>query len=236
MLKNIKMITGDAIQGMSQPYLCVAEDDVRYYVKGLRSHRSSQINEWLCANMARAIGLPVAPFELLNVPDYLYEECPEIGLGRCFASEEIAHCTLFEIGDLCYIPIDLQRKIAAFDWLVKNGDRTEGNTNLLYQGCGKKLFVIDYNMAFDTTFSAEDFFEHHIFRQAFQEVFTDWVLMEEVTSLLAAALPKYREACDRLPEEWRWINAEQDILVKYDFDFVEETLGRIDSGKLWRIK
>ena len=76
MNKRLKIISiGDiASQGVSEPYLCGGEDGEDYFVKGLRSGRHSQINEWICANIAHAVGLPIASFCLLETEEELFEE------------------------------------------------------------------------------------------------------------------------------------------------------------------
>lgn len=236
---TIKAILDMAAQGLSEPYLCTTEDDIEYFVKGRRSSRGSQINEWLCGNIAQALGLPIAPFKLLTVPEYLYEELPptlkKIGQGVCFGSVSQKDVELLEISAISHIPDDLQVKIAAFDWLVKNGDRTKGNPNLLYRSSDKSLIVIDHNLAFDKELNSADFIANHIFAEVFKSLFTDCVLQAEISDYLLNALPAYKTACDNLPLEWQWINEEQDIPSEYDFSFAESTLERLYNGQLWRL-
>lgn len=235
----IKAILDKATQGLSEPYLCTTEDDVEYFVKGRRSSRDSQINEWLCGNIAQAIGLPIAPFRLLTVPDYLYEELPptlkRIGQGVCFGSLSQQNAELLEISAVPHIPDDLKVKIAAFDWLIKNGDRTKGNPNLLYRSSDKSLIVIDHNLAFDKELKGADFIQNHIFAEAFESIFTDCVIQAEISSCLLPALTAYKTACDNLPLDWHWINDERDIPGNYDFRFAEATLARLSNGQLWRL-
>ena len=236
---TIKAILDMATQGLSEPYLCTTEDDTEYFVKGRRSSRSSQINEWICGNIAQALGLPVAPFRLLTVPEYLYEELPttlkKIGQGVCFGSVSQKDAELLEISSIPHISDDLKVKIAAFDWLVKNGDRTKGNPNLLYRSSDKSLIVIDHNLAFDTELDGADFIANHIFSEAFESLFSDCVLQAEISSYLLEALPAYKTACDNLPIEWQWANEERDIPSNYDFRFAEATLARLPNGQLWRL-
>lgn len=237
----IKSITNEAIQGYSEPFLCTTEDNIEYYVKGLRSRRDSQINEWICGNIAQALNLLIAPFRLLTVPDYLYEELPArakgIGLGDCFGSQAEIDTALFEINDIHQVSLSLQTRIAAFDWLVKNGDRTKGNPNLLYRPHDKinSVIIIDHNLAFDKSFNSSIFLETHIFADAFKQIFTDCVLQAEISSYLMQALPAYRAACDNLPSKWEWMNEECDLPTNYDFQFAEATLARLTNGQLWRL-
>jgi hypothetical protein len=237
--KVIKTITDISEQGMSEPYRCIAEDDTEYYAKGLRSTRTSQINEWLCANMAAAIGLPIAQFSLLDVPEYLFEELSDqqkkIGLGYCFGSQTVHHVTLLEEANIKHIPIEIQQQIVAFDWLIKNGDRTRGNPNLLYQPTSKKIVVIDHNLAFDKELTGGEFLENHIFRDAMLSIISDYVLQSELIDCLIPALRAYQNACNNLPPEWRWLNNERDLKTEYNFQFSLDTLNRLNNGQLWRL-
>lgn len=237
--ETIKTITDSATQGYSEPYRCTSEEGSDYYVKGLRSSRKSQIKEWLCANIAVALDLPIAPFCILDVPEYLYEELSgdnkKIGMGACFGSKTILDVSLLEISDAKNIDIELQTKIVAFDWLIKNGDRTLANPNLLYQANHKKLIVIDHNLAFDEDLSANDFKENHIFKNAFQSIFTDCVVQAEMNDFLFPALQAYQSACDNLPSEWMWLNNEQDLPTNYNFNFAKSALERLTNGQLWRM-
>lgn len=234
---QIQTITGRSTQGVTEPFLCTASDGMEYFVKGIHATRASQINEWISGNIALSLGLPVAPFELLEVGEELYEELPRelqaIGLGACFGSQAQKGCTLLERTDIPNIDPELRLKIAAFDWLIRNEDRTIGNSNLLYRAGNKSLIVIDHNCAFDTAFNADNFLSNHIFASDIQPVFTDWILQAEMETWLAPALPAYQNACHNLPTEWRWANPEQDQPARYDHAYTQATLDRINNGQLW---
>ena len=60
-------------QGFTKPYICRCDDGEVYFVKGRSATRRGLINEWLCANLAEAFGLPIAPFALAEVPQELIE-------------------------------------------------------------------------------------------------------------------------------------------------------------------
>lgn len=236
---NIISITDVAEQGFSEPYHCKAEDDNEYFVKGLRSRRHSQINEWLCANIAQALQLPIAPFALLNVCEDLFEELPEqqkkIGIGAVFGSQALHNQVNVLPEYLSDIPMDLQRKIAAFDWLIRNMDRTIGNPNLLFQPHSKQLTVIDHNLAFDPHFQADIFIQTHIFRQAFTDCLHSTNHQNKITDWLQPALPAFQAACKTLPPEWAWINNEQDLPTRYPFEHAQHMINRLANGTLWRI-
>lgn len=235
---NIIQINEISEQGFSQPYHCIAENGHEYFVKGLRSRRSSQINEWLCANMAQALHLPIAPFALLNVPDELFDELtPEqqkIGTGAAFGSQAQRDQVHVLPKHLQYIPIDLQRKIAAFDWLIQNMDRTQHNPNLLFQPATKQLTVIDHNVAFDPDFQATQFVQTHIFQQAFADCLYDIDHQDKITDWLLPAVAAFQAALNTLPPEWAWVNPEQDIPSNYPYHHAQTMINRLNNGTLWR--
>ena len=233
----IQTVNQKSEQGHSEPFLCIAENGEEYFVKGKLSGRTSQINEWLCACMAKAIGLPIAPFAQLEICEDLYDELPEhlieIGKGFCFGSLAQKNYALLEACDVHKVPIDLQRKIAAFDWLIKNEDRTLGNTNLLYRDGNNPLIVIDHNLAFDKSFNKACFLQNHIFAHAFSEILDDFCLQIEMEDYLKPALSAYPTACDNLPASWQWVNDENDVPTNYDFSFAQSTLNQLTEKSFW---
>ena len=65
---------------------------------------------------------------------------------------------------------NLQARIFVFDRIIRNMDRTDGNTNILLNASGSEIHVIDHNEAFDPAFDEEQFRTEHIFRGAFSEL------------------------------------------------------------------
>lgn len=226
-----------AEQGYSEPYRCKAENGLEYFVKGLRSRRSSQINEWLCANMAQAIGLPIAPFCLLEVAEDFLELLPpkkrNIGQGAVFASQAVLSQTLLEIADIDFVAPEIQRQIVAFDWFIQNMDRTPGDSNLLIDPKNKHITVIDHNLAFDPDFQATKFCQQHIFQAVAQELAHDWVYQQEAERFLLPAIAAYHRAYTQLPPEWEWKNLEQDLPTNYPFEQIEHQISRLQMGALW---
>lgn len=56
---QIQTIMDRAEQGITSPFICMAENSLEYFVKGLHATRASQINEWIGGNIAQALSLPV---------------------------------------------------------------------------------------------------------------------------------------------------------------------------------
>lgn len=44
---QIQTIMDRAEQGITSPFICMAENSLEYFVKGLHATRASQINEWI---------------------------------------------------------------------------------------------------------------------------------------------------------------------------------------------
>lgn len=227
-----------ASQGYSEPYHCMADNDFEYFVKGLRSQRRSQINEWLCACIAQAIGLPIAAFDLVEVDEMLYEELSgqqkQIGIGACFGSRAEQDVILLEQPQVVYISPQLQMQIVAFDWLIKNMDRTKGNSNLLFNADTKQLKIIDHNLAFDKDFQTDQFLDNHIFCETAAELWHDYDYQSKMTDFLLPAVDAYQQAKMTLPEAWYWSNLERDRPSNYDFDYADDTINRLTNNTLWR--
>ncbi len=82
-------ILGRAEQGMTHPFICRGDDDNTYFVKGIGAGRRSQICEWVAGRLALDLGLPIAPFKIVDVPEELVAvspDCRELGAGPAFDS------------------------------------------------------------------------------------------------------------------------------------------------------
>jgi hypothetical protein len=127
-------------QGVTRPFISRGDDDEVYFVKGVGAGRRSLICEWIAGTLALELGLPVAPFEIVEVPEELIEsgaglDLSELGSGPAFGSQrrEVMELTASAIPE---VPEPMQQDVLAFDWWIRNGDRylTErgGNPNLFW--------------------------------------------------------------------------------------------------------
>src|SRR5699024_2997109 len=137
---------------------------------GGAGHRSL-VCEWICGQLGRAIGLPIAPFEIVNVPRELTEiDSPlnlrDLGPGSAFGSRQ-QQVTEITIDAIPEVPAQLRQDVLLFDWWIKNGDRMltayGGNPNLFWEPGQRELVVIDHNIALETELEFNDFIELHIF-------------------------------------------------------------------------
>lgn len=237
---QIEEVIQEMKQGFSKPFLCRSDNGDEYIVKGMVSTRKSQISEWICGHLAKLIGLPIADFSLVEIPYELWEELPfplnEIGYGIAFGSKKVSGVNWVEKFNAESIPESLQCKVIAFDLWIKNMDRCVENPNLLYQAEQQKLIIIDHNNAFDQSFDIDLFLESHIFRDVFS-LFDDMVNRAKMEESFNEALMHFEEIYNSLPKAWHWGNQEEDIPVNYDFQFVRNTLERLNiTGELWGMK
>ena len=118
MTVQIIEIMGRSEQGVTLPFICRGDDDLIYFVKGIGAGRRSQVCEWIAGNLAKEVGLPIAPFEIVDVPVELVEGNPQyrdLGSGPAFGSlrQTIMELNYAAIGR---VPVGLQRDLLAFDW------------------------------------------------------------------------------------------------------------------------
>lgn len=220
-------------QGMTRPFLVRAEDDALYIAKGRETTQRGLVAEWVCAHLARHLGLPIPTFALLQVlPELALALGPEasaLGHGAVFGSLQQPGVQEFAVTQLKRVDAEQRRLLLAFDWWVENGDRSlsphGGNPNLLWRASESKLLVIDHNLAFDADFDEASFFATHVFRQEADVVFGDLVWRAETSALLDAALSCFDAAVQGIPPEWLWLDGTaQTLPVQVDFEVIKRRL------------
>lgn len=236
-------ILNRSTQGVTRPFLCKAEDDLQYYVKGMGSHAGhhSLLAEWIGGNLAQAFGLPIAPFQIVEVSPALMEIVPpewsSLGSGAAFGSQVLTFTQELQWSQLHLIPKDLQQDILVFDWWLHNGDRSltdkGGNPNLLWETQQKRLAVIDHNNAFDRKFSNKDFLESHVFRAQIPAVFEDLVAQSMYVERMETAFAAFEIACHNSPPEWWWID--HGVPCSFNKEVARQLLARFEKHSFWEI-
>jgi hypothetical protein len=249
-------ITGRSAQGATRPYICIGSDGATYVVKGRSATRSDLINEWLCANLAEAFGLPVAPFAIAEVPQALMDEAldgwvRDLGSGPVFASQR---CDGQELSMSQVDSIDpaLRRDLVAFDWWIRNNDRhlTDhgGNVNLLWQPRKSTrhalaehlrlgtLTVFDHNLALDLRFDRQAFCETHVFIEDFWRLLASPKDRAAAQARLALTMAKLEDAWQAVPQAWQFIDPEETLPTAYPIDAVRALLGAVHSPDFWPVK
>lgn len=236
---QIVEILRPAEQGRTTPFLCRGEDDQLYYVKGLNTGRQGQWCEWLAGHLGQSFGLPIPAFQVVDVPAELLAitrtEWQVIGAGPAFASR-VQECRQWlEPSMRNQVPQELRRDVLVFDWWVRNMDRFDDNPNLLWDGAGKQITVIDHDLAFNLDFWPSLFHDHHIFAYDWDDVFSDLVAQAGYGARLMSALPALDIACHNVPPAWHWETLEMARPFRFDLDFVRTALARCSTPDFWRM-
>lgn len=235
----ITEILGRSEQGAAQPYICRADDGNTYFVKGIAAGRRSQVCEWIAGNLALYIGLPIAPFKLVEIPKELIRDnlsYTDLGSGLAFGSckqmiMELNFEGVNEISD------ELQQSVLVFDWWIQNDDRnltqSGGNPNLFWDPKNKKLVVIDHNLAFDPDFSPSEFRKLHIFNRQFETLFHNPDLLQTHEVIFEKALTHWDKICAALPEEWRFCDSDMTTPANFDLNAMFQTLELYKTDSFW---
>jgi hypothetical protein len=238
---TIDQIRGRAEQGVTRPFLCRGEDERWYYVKGRGAGLRSLLCEWIAGRLAQAFGLPVAPFEQVDVPAALMvtalrPELAELGSGVGFGSRRQDFAQELSVSHLDLIDPAVRRDVVVFDWWVHNQDRTltghGGNPNLLWDQEAAALVVIDHNQAFDPAFDPETFQQQHVFARDAAGAFDDLIERAQYFDRMEAALAVFHTACGEVPEEWWWVD--DGVPADFDQGAVRQLLERFKAGDFWR--
>jgi hypothetical protein len=242
-LTVVEVISRSA-EGRTQPYICRCDDGDVYFVKGRSATRPGLIAEWLCAQLGKAFGLPLAESEIAIVPQELIEAdltgwLADLGTGEVFASRRVNAINLTET-HRPLVPLAERRDVLAFDWWVHNGDRTltamGGNANLLWNPTDEgKLVVIDHNLAFEPGFSAENYCSLHVFAEDIPAMFSDFLLRDAYLARFEGAIGVWEASCASLPESWSFIDPEQTIPVNFPFAAVKDLLDRAFTDIFWQL-
>ncbi len=230
-------------QGHTNPFICRDASGRVFYVKGIGATRRSQVAEWVCAQLAEQFGLPIAPYALAYVSPMLLSkqirsDLQDLGDGLSFASRQIPHAQELNIQLVNHVPQDTAMDVLVFDWWVRNSDRTltenGGNPNLLWSTESEKLRVIDHNLAFDTDFKNQLFFDLHVFRSLTNDAFCDFDHRNTYAERLLTCIQHLSHVRDSIPEEW-WINHQGDP-VDFDWLEIETVLRRAQQPDFWNFQ
>ena len=228
-------------QGITRPFICRGDDGETYFVKGVDAGRRSQICEWVAGRLAVLLGLPLAPFEIVDVPEELLEldivlDLSGLGAGPAFGSRE-RQVTELTVSAVEQVPQDLQQDVIIFDLWVRNADRClgehGGNPNLLWDPGSRELVVIDHNQAFDFSADREDFYNHHVFCAQLRELSGDFFRRTEYNDRFSSALVFWSQIIAEIPETWRYVDQEMTVPVDFDVEAVYKLLNGFESEEFW---
>lgn len=262
---TITEVIGRSEQGMTKPFLCVAEF-ADYYVKGAYAGKNSLCCEWV-ANRLVNLALPSAPlgvpmFRMGEVPRALIEgsgraDIRDLGAGRVFASLRIDDGQELTWSTAQGWPEETMALLLLLDLWIQNEDRSlsefGGNPNLLVtqipplpdddpegalwvdQPRREMLWAYDYNLAFDPDFSHERFFGAHVFGGMLKQ----WPdgFRERMEPLMKAALAEVPAIFAELPLEWLHVDGDESLPVQLDRERVISILELpfTDPETFWKL-
>jgi hypothetical protein len=236
----IEEVLGRAKQGVTEPFICRGDDGAIYFVKGRGAGRRSQVCEWVSAQLATELALPIAEYTLAEVPDELVEveafpNIRQLGAGIVFASRELPHPQELTATTRDLVSVETAKDILVFDWWLHNEDRhlTErgGNPNLLWDMQGEGLVVIDHNQAFDRTFDAANFLASHVFARYWNDIFSDHLERQRYCARLQAVLAKLPDIRATIPDSWWYVD--DGVLADVNWDEIEACLELCRREDFW---
>lgn len=230
-------------QGITKPYICRGDDGEVYFVKGKGAGRRSQICEWIAGKLGLALELPIAPFEIVELPEELMDsgcmlDLSDLGSGLAFGSrrQEVME---FNFAIVNEVSNSLQQDVLAFDWWIRNNDRllTEkgGNPNLFWNPEDQALVIIDHNQAFDPEFDPGIFTQSHVFSMQNNQVFGDMIRCQDYNQRFSLALKDWPLICDGIPKAWFFADMEMTVPVNISLDEVRKQLEEYQKNSFWII-
>ncbi len=215
-------------------------------MKGRGAGRRSQLCEWTAGNLAAALGLPIAPFQIVNVPAALVRlaipglALDELGSGAAFGSAKAASSVEFAVSDLARVTPEMRREIFLFDWWIQNDDRTltdkGGNPNLLWDAENRRVVVIDHNLAYHEGLDGPLFMATHVFGKEREAIWSDLVRRAEWSKRFLSVLPAFDQACDNAPAEWWFEDESGGVPANFDRLAIRAVLERAASDIFWKIE
>lgn len=216
--------------------MCRADDGFVYWCKGWQAGVDALRKEWICANLAELLKLPIAGFAVLECRMELAQAWVDIdikGAGsdrhELLARNDMKHVfgskNLGTVNDMRnekeIAGVEFENtklRIALFDELIQNLDRSEGNSNILFMADSFQEFkIIDHGDALLKEFSRGDLMERHIFRRVYTEAGVEKRngVREEFSALINRS--KINEIWNAMPDDWKsddWQGISQDEVTK----------------------
>lgn len=240
---QIEEVLGRSEQGVTNPYICRCTNGKRYYVKGCGASFSSLVKEIICGRLAKLFDLPIANFDILEMPREFYESVSDaslsdLGYGFVFGSEALDNVTEMSVSDVQISNKELMSDVFMFDWWVLNGDRslTEfgGNPNLLWSADKRKFSVIDFNLAFDSTVTLSSLKASHVFRDAASAIKEKSSDVERYNMRFAKCLESWSEIVDSIPERWMYADEAMTVPITLELATAKRCLDRYLENEFWK--
>jgi len=234
-----------AVQGMTRPFLCEADDWMSYYVKGAYAGKNSLCCEWV-ANRLVNLAWPNAPlglpwFKMAEVPKELIansarKDIADLGEGLVFASMRIMDGQELSWSAAQGWPDETMALLLLLDLWIQNEDRSlsefGGNPNLLVEqippmpdddpegalwvGQARREKLWAYD--FNLAFDEEFDRERFFDAHVFGGMLKEWPegFRERMEPMLKAALDEVPTIFAELPLEWLHMDGDESLPVQLD--------------------
>lgn len=230
------------MQGVTEPFICRGADNAIYFVKGRSAGGVSLVKEWVCGCLAKALELPIAPFDIVEISDELMDQSSDmrlsdLGAGPAFGSRQREYTNDILFSQIDLVPLSLRKDIMVFDRWIRNYDRTlsaqGGNPNLLWAIDDGSVVMIDHNNAFDRGTDGQTFATSHIFGKEFLSTCHDAVEIDAYRQKLDGALGSWQEIVSSVPPSWLFLDALETMPINFNFDDAFEVLCQHREQGFW---
>jgi hypothetical protein len=209
MSASIVSICGRAEKGVSRPFLCEAEDGHFYFVKRDNVSADQLVIEFIISRLAEECGLPVAPVEVLTIPEELatyaiVERSEEFRPGAAFGSRRVPFADEIRTSHLRQIDDETKMRCLCFDWWTRNSDRRldliGGDPNLLWDPVLQSVILLDHDSCLDPDFDEIEFKREHAFRDT--RPFIERPFYEKWRTKFESTIYNLDKIWDEMPQEW----------------------------------
>lgn len=206
-------------QGATQPFLCRADDNQLYWVKGTKAGNEALCAEWITGRLGQLLDLPIPEISQVIVQEEItnasaFEGIADLGAGIRFGSCHVEGAQEYDASFVSQTDEPLRQRVLVFDVWVRNTDRTLsrpygaiGNPNLLWCTSQKRLHVIDHNNALppDDLFEPTEY-ARHVFKEERQRLTP--AFRTGMLARMTKAAGELDAIMAEIPVEWRSIDAE----------------------------
>ena len=237
---NIIEIQQRMSQGVTEPWLCLGDDNKKYVVKRLNAAYKGCIYEWVSANLGLAFGLPIPRCCLVYIDEclveYDFDLTHDLGSGIGFATEYQDDLQEVSFEQINSADKDVLKDLFLFDYWINNEDRTlgerGGNPNLFYNVVSKKLVVFDHNLAFDKEFTIDELKRCHVAGSVLKgqtDLFTSEIDRQNLSSRFGTAFQRLSDILEDIPEEW--LEGLED--ADGEIERIKVVLGKYKTDEFW---
>ena len=238
---NIIEIQQKMVQGKTEPWLCLGDDQTKFVVKRASATFKGCLYEWIAANLGQSFGLPIPDFALVSIDEALVEFDIDLyvglGAGTAFGSSYKPNLQEVNVEIVKRADRRVLKDLYMFDYWIKNADRTlsvtGGNPNLYYDVVNDSLVVFDHNLAFDAEFDTGDHKNVHVASSLFKgqtDLFEPDINKGYYYQKFQNALDNLDAIIECIPEDWV-----KDIPnVNGEIDRIKVTLGAFEKDDFWR--